>query len=354
MLTPGSRFYFGLAAFAFVAAGVQGVASGGDVLGVISLGLAGAVGELFTYTVLVALAAAAFFLGLLVIAYRDADPEEGPSEAEALELARGPLASPSTWPIVGAFGAGTAMVGLVVGEALFILGVLILSIVVIEWMVQAWSDRATGDPAANRRLRDRVMLPVEIPAAAVLGTGVIVLALSRVLLALPKDGSVIFAIAVASLIMGIAILLSMRPSLRSGVVTVLLLIGGVAIISGGIVSAAVGERDVHPAEEEGAEPEPPGGDGPAGGGDVLTVVAENISFDTDALEVTAGQPFTLELDNRDAGVPHDIAIPELGERTDVTEGPDKQQLELKIDDEGPYDYVCDVHPETMRGTLTVG
>ena len=45
---------------------------------------------------------------------------------------------------------------------------LVLGAVAIEWTMQAWSDRATGDPAVNREIRNRVMLPIEVPVAGAL------------------------------------------------------------------------------------------------------------------------------------------------------------------------------------------
>ena len=46
----------------------------------------------------------------------------------------------------------------------------------------------------------------------------------------------------------------------------------------------------------------------AGGGEVVTVTAQNITWEQADLEVKAGTPFTLELVNNDAQVPHNVEI----------------------------------------------
>ena len=58
--------------------------------------------------------------------------------------------------MTGAFGAGLVVLGLVISNVLFMVGCFLLVGVLVEWMVLAWSDRATGDPEVNRRLRRRM------------------------------------------------------------------------------------------------------------------------------------------------------------------------------------------------------
>ncbi|MGH2671923.1 MAG: cupredoxin domain-containing protein, partial [Actinomycetota bacterium] len=59
-------------------------------------------------------------------------------------------------------------------------------------------------------------------------------------------------------------------------------------------------------EEPGGGEEPPGaGEEP---GDGLTVVAQNVAFDTQTIELPPEAVVTITLDNRDAGTPHNISI----------------------------------------------
>jgi flagellar basal body-associated protein FliL len=76
-------------------------------------------------------------------------------------------------------------------------------------------------------------------------------AFSRVLLALPKTGSTVVAIAVAASILLVAALVATRPRVSSAVLTGVLVLAAVALLAGGIVGAVAGERDIeeHKAEE---------------------------------------------------------------------------------------------------------
>jgi plastocyanin len=97
---------------------------------------------------------------------------------------------------------------------------------------------------------------------------------------------------------------------------------------------------------------------------VLEIVAEGTAFDPTCLVAPAGEPFTIEFDNRDpvsATGPHNIAIA-VDEaavasdpifKGDLVNGPDTVSYEVPaIQDEGSYFFHCDVHP-TMTGTLAV-
>ena len=67
---------------------------------------------------------------------------------------------------------------------------------------------------------------------------------------------------------------------------------------------------VHPTTMIGTIDSAEGGGegGGGGGGGGTTVVAKDLAFDTDQIDLTAGQPTTLTFDNEDAGIPHNIAI----------------------------------------------
>jgi len=91
----------------------------------------------------------------------------------------------------------------------------------------------------------------------------------------------------------------------------------------------------------------------------LDLQAENLRFDKETVEVAAGKSFAIKLDNRDEGVPHNIAIYEdesvqealfVGE---IFKGPEAQTEEIPALDAGTYFFRCDVHPNTMTGELNV-
>lgn len=91
----------------------------------------------------------------------------------------------------------------------------------------------------------------------------------------------------------------------------------------------------------------------------LLLVASNILFDKRQLSTPAGA-VTIDVDNQDAGVPHNVHVfsgtdatgTSLG-ATALEAGPIRQSLKLDLA-KGQYFFVCDVHPTTMTGTITVG
>lgn len=83
-----------------------------------------------------------------------------------------------------------------------------------------------------------------------------------------------------------------------------------------------------------------------------------LGFDTQSLTVPADTPLTIAFDNPQAGVQHNFAIYTAsdlatalfqGER--IT-GPAKTTYQVPPIPKGTYHFVCDVHPQTMTGTLT--
>jgi hypothetical protein len=252
MITLGAKVYFGLAAFALVAAAVLGLASGATLLGIISFGWSGPIGDNLGYTVLLGVSAGAFFMGATTTAFRDAD-------ATAVEQLVGsdtlPAALPpahlSPWPVVAAFGVAGLIIGLVVEPLIVGVSVITLAIASIEWCVTAWADQATGDPDANASIRNRIMQPIEIPAAALIGIGIFVFLTSRLLLAASKWGSIIFFSGMATLILIAAVLVANKPKVTRGVLTALLLFGGVSLLVGGVVGIGLGQREFHDLGSEG-------------------------------------------------------------------------------------------------------
>jgi cytochrome c oxidase subunit 2 len=93
-------------------------------------------------------------------------------------------------------------------------------------------------------------------------------------------------------------------------------------------------------------------------GPALQVSAFNIAYEQAGLEAPAGTPFTIEFDNKDAGVPHNVSIHKdsaTGQEVfkgDIFNGPAKRTYNVPALEAGTYAFVCSVHP-SMTGTLTV-
>jgi outer membrane protein assembly factor BamB len=138
-----------------------------------------------------------------------------------------------------------------------------------------------------------------------------------------------------------------------------------------LVPAGVGATPMMIALRLGAEGElpspPPASPSPVGSPaaspdfGVLTIATtadQSISYDKSTLEAPAGTEVTVVYDNQSA-LPHNIAFYEgdsaddpLIAETTVETGPIVQELTFTTPSEpGSFLFLCDVHPETMRGTL---
>jgi plastocyanin len=111
----------------------------------------------------------------------------------------------------------------------------------------------------------------------------------------------------------------------------------------------------------GASAAPSGASSPAGSAapsasSVLSLTAQDIQFSTDQLCAPAGQPLTLRFENLDDGVDHNVSISPEGREVftgEVFAGPGVREYSIPALPPGDYEFRCDVHPEAMRGTLTV-
>jgi plastocyanin len=88
----------------------------------------------------------------------------------------------------------------------------------------------------------------------------------------------------------------------------------------------------------------------------VTVSADELAFDAGTIEATAGEAFTITLDNLDS-VPHNISIytEEGGEEIvvgEIIDAGDSVEVEVPALEAGEYFFVCDLHT-TMNGTVVV-
>ena len=252
MFTTGFKFFFGLTIALAIGAVAYGYSTGGEHVGPVTLGWKGGVGDHVGYLVLIGGAFASACFAGIIVAFRDADPAAQSHYMGVEAIAPTTPVTGSFWPVVGAFGGAAMVLGLVLGPAVFVLGLVICSLVAIEWTMDAWADRATGDAEANKALRDRIMAPFEIPVAGALGVAVMALAASRIFLNATKLGAVVWAGLIAVAIFGLGILYAARPKMNKNVIAGLVLAVGVAVIAGGIVTAVDGQRDFeHHSEHHG-------------------------------------------------------------------------------------------------------
>jgi plastocyanin len=192
--------------------------------------------------------------------------------------------------------------------------------------------------------RDRLVLPVLLPVGILVVIGAVLYGFSRILLSVSHNAATATALLVAlTVVVGAGMVAGRRFVRASSLAGLVGAVAGVAMIAGGIALATVG------SEGEGDE-----GGGP---GANVQIVAANIAFQPTELTVPAGRPFTITLDNQDAGVQHNVEIFDneafTGEPVfagELVTGPAQVTYEVPALEAGTYPFRCVVHPN-MTGTI---
>ena len=97
----------------------------------------------------------------------------------------------------------------------------------------------------------------------------------------------------------------------------------------------------------------------AGAATTVNIAADNLAFDTGTITVPAGAEVTMVFDNRDEGVPHNVAVYDSPLRAEqifvgeVIDGPAEITYTFTAPSEpGTYYFQCDIHPD-MNGEFIV-
>jgi plastocyanin len=91
----------------------------------------------------------------------------------------------------------------------------------------------------------------------------------------------------------------------------------------------------------------------------VELVAKDLKFDKDEITLKANTETTVTLDNKDNGVLHNFSIYKSSDaaesefKGDLTTGPATTDYTVPALPAGTYYFRCDVHPDTMNGTVTV-
>lgn len=196
----------------------------------------------------------------------------------------------------------------------------------------------------NQDLRDRAILPVVIPIGAIVLTEVIVFSLSRVLLATGHLVAVGVALGMALLILvGATAMASARRVQTATMVGALALLVIAVVVAGAI---AYQRGPAYSKEAAASRPK-------------VAISAKSVAFSTKTFKLS---PEGTEIDFANDDVqPHNIAIfPSASNLTTVlfrgTITPGGQQVKYEVGKlkPGTYYFHCDVHPQQMTGSVTVG
>jgi plastocyanin len=204
----------------------------------------------------------------------------------------------------------------------------------------------TGEERNTPRPRESLLWPVVIPLGVLVVIGLVLWGFSRVLLHVKPHVATATALVTA---IGIVVIVSIAAS-RKRVGNGSLLSVGVGVI--GVAMLASGAALLLGSEEEEAGP-----------GVTIALVAPAGAaadgFQQKTLSVPSDESFTIEFDNQDTSVQHNVVIAESKDPNAATFltgtaviGPAQVADPVSPLAEGDYYFYCQFHPTTMNGTLT--
>lgn len=236
------------------------------------------------------------------------------------------LPPPSLLPLLVSLSAAILLFGVAVSASLATLGALMTVLALIGWLVDARREyRATAEADATGHLVSPTPRRAPIAAIALLSLLFVVVGGAQAGILPPKFGE---ASPAASGDGG-----SPQPS--DG--------GASAAPSGDCAGGGALSSNPGPASDV-----------------TLQIAAEGVKFSADSLEGPADAPFAIDFENRDAGIPHNVAIhvgapncvgAELWQGA-IFPGVATQTYEVPALAAGSYAFVCTVHPN-MVGLLTI-
>lgn len=211
-------------------------------------------------------------------------------------------------------------------------------------------DRAPDDGAREQmnkglreeELRERAVLPILIPLAAIVLIEIIVFSMSRVLLATGRMTAVAVALGTAIAILAGASFIAARPRFPTRTLTGLLTVLLIGAVAAGAI--ALKEGPAYLKEEAASRPK-------------VAVTAKNLAFSVKTLKL-AHEGTIVDFTNADTQ-PHNMAVYASKDKLDqaffkgqITQPASESTYEIGKLAPGKYYFHCDIHP-TMNGEAVV-
>ncbi len=98
---------------------------------------------------------------------------------------------------------------------------------------------------------------------------------------------------------------------------------------------------------------PEAGAGGGGGSDEITITAQDFTFSEDEIAIEAGAEIELTLENGD-DAPHTFTSDDLGVDVEAEGGTEASTTFTAPDEDGSFEFHCEIHPDQMTGTVVVG
>jgi len=149
---------------------------------------------------------------------------------------------PTPWPVVGALGVGGAAVAAASGVGAVTPVAFVAAVGGVGWLFRTWAEHPSYTPRFGARLRERLLIPVGLPLAVLTLVGVIAVSLSRLLLALPEQGSRATALSFALLVLISAFTVAASERVTRTALVLLCVITLMVLGAAGIVAAVSGHR----------------------------------------------------------------------------------------------------------------
>ena len=226
------------------------------------------------------------------------------------------------------------------------------------------SETTRGPAAMAAEARERLAVPLLVPAGILAFMLLVIYGLSRVYLEVPNNVATPLAAGIAAGILVVAWFLTTNRNVQPWHVGSIV-VAAAALLAGGTLYAAVNEDDAEAGPEPGgatptvvASPTPSGT--PGGGGTVVEVkMVPTLKFDVSEMTLPANTEVTVRADNQDGGVLHnwagytdDSAAQEIA-KTEICSAPCVKEVTFTTPAPGDYFFRCDLHPVQMTGTLKV-